>query len=91
MKKIMFVLIAVISIVANYSCSNDDIDITRNVTIKVNTGNVLTNYDGETQDNLSSLNSNRYVRATILLYDQNGTLVKDCIKRKLLTKLVHFR
>jgi len=80
MKKIMFVLIAVISIVANYSCSNDDIDITRNVTIKVNTGNVLTNYDGETQDNLSSLNSNRYVRATILLYDQNGTLVKGLYK-----------
>src|SRR5574344_1102258 len=76
MKKILFRLMAIVALFANYSCSNDDVDVTRDLTIKVNMGNVLAGFDAETQNDLSSLKTGRSVRATILLYDANGVLVK---------------
>jgi hypothetical protein len=76
MKKILFGLMAIVALFANYSCSNDDVDVTRDLTIKVNMGNVLAGFDAETQNDLSSLKTGRSVRATILLYDANGVLVK---------------
>lgn len=77
MKKILFGFLTIVATMLFVSCSNDDIAITRDVTIKVNTANVISHLSAEAQNTISAIGTDRSVRTLATLYDTNGNLVKS--------------
>ncbi|MBP3286876.1 MAG: FimB/Mfa2 family fimbrial subunit [Prevotella sp.] len=74
MKK--YISLMAIAIVAVFSsCSNDDVTISRGVTIKVNPAGVISPFPEEWEGELTTFDSSHKLRVRVLAYDQNGLLV----------------
>ena len=73
MKKILFSIIALVSLLS--SCSNDDIIVERKTTIKVNPSQVIApfNYENEPGE-LESFATSHKLRVTLLAYNKDGLL-----------------
>lgn len=76
MKKIIFALFALVGIM--YSCTNDDIEITQNTTVKVDPSSVLSSFTHEIKPGELTMFDTRYkLRITILAYNESGILVDE--------------
>lgn len=80
MKKILYSLIAVLAIVMS-SCSNDDIEITRAISVKVNPSGVIAPFTYEKNaGELESFNTNYKLRIHTFAYNEKGILVAQDVQ-----------
>lgn len=78
MKKIIFALFALVSIMS--SCTNDDIEITQTTTVKVDPSTVLSSFTYEVKPGeLTMFDTNYKLRITVLAYNELGILVDENI------------
>lgn len=76
MKKYIFLF--AIAIVATFtSCSNDEIEISRSITFKVNPATVVDNLYERNAGDLTSLGSKAQLIVSLFIYDENGVLVDN--------------
>ncbi len=75
MKKIIFMLTAVIAVMLT-SCSNDDIPVNQAVTFKVNPSTVVSDLYEFSAGELSSIGSDYQLSVTMYLYNDAGTLIE---------------
>lgn len=74
MKKILFTLIVLAGILS--SCSNDDIEIGKPITFKVNPKTVVTDLNPSFVDELTTLDDESKLTVTVYIYNEKGALVK---------------
>ena len=80
MKKILYSLIAVLAMVMS-SCSNDDIEITRAISVKVNPSGVIAPFTYEINDGeLESFSTKYKLRVHTFAYNEKGLLVAQDIQ-----------
>lgn len=80
MKKILYSLIAILAIVMS-SCSNDDIEITRAISIKVNPSGVIAPFTYEVKPGeLESFSTDYKLRVHIFAYNEKGILVAQDVQ-----------
>ncbi len=80
MKKILYSLIAVLAMVMS-SCSNDDIEITRAISVKVNPSGVIAPFTYEINDGeLESFSTKYKLRVHVFAYNEKGILVAQDIQ-----------
>lgn len=72
-KYISLMAIAIVAILS--SCSNDDITIQREITIKVDPSGVVSPFPEEWPGELTTFDSEYKLRVRVLVYDENGLLV----------------
>ena len=76
MKKILYSLIAVLAMVVS-SCSNDDIEIIRQTTFKINPATVVEGLYEYKAGDMQSLYNNEKLNIALFIYDRNGNLVNN--------------
>ena len=73
MKKIIICAVALLAMLVT-SCSNDDIEISRKTTIKVNPYGVISGFPEEYPGELTSFDQSCKLRIRVLAYDKDGVL-----------------
>lgn len=80
MKKILYSLIAVLAMIMS-SCSNDDIEIARAISVKVNPSGVIAPFTYENKaGELESFSTDYKLRIHILAYNEKGILVAQDVQ-----------
>lgn len=80
MKKILYFLIAVVAMVVS-SCSNDDIEITRAISVKVNPSGVIAPFTYEIKaGELESFSTDYKLRIHTFAYNEKGILVAEDVQ-----------
>lgn len=80
MKKILYSLIAILAMVMS-SCSNDDIEIARAISVKVNPSGVIAPFTYENKaGELESFSTDYKLRIHILAYNEKGILVAQDVQ-----------
>lgn len=80
MKKILYFLIAVLAMVMS-SCSNDDIEITRAISVKVNPSGVIAPFTFEINTGeLESFDTDNKLRVRTFAYNEKGALVAQDVQ-----------
>lgn len=80
MKKILYSLIAVLAMVMS-SCSNDDIEISRQTTFKINPATVVEGLYEYKAGDMQSLYNNEKLKIALFIYDRNGKLVSKDLQQ----------
>ena len=80
MKKILYSLIAVLAMVMS-SCSNDDIEISRQTTFKINPATVVEGLYEYNAGDMQSLYNNEKLNIALFIYDRNGNLVNNDLQQ----------
>lgn len=75
MKKILFMLLAFVGFVS--SCENDDIEVGKVVTFKLNSETVVSNLYERNAGDLTSISSNGVLNVCLYIYNSSGDLVDE--------------
>ena len=79
MKK--FIILSAIAIAAVFtSCSNDEVEVSKSITFKLNPATVVSNLYERNAGDLTALSSGSELVVTLFVYDENGALVNKSEK-----------
>lgn len=78
MKKYIYMVVMVISVIAFASCTNDAIEISKGTNFKINPATVIAPFTYEVSaGELEGINSNYRLRIRLLIYNTSGILVEE--------------
>lgn len=79
MKKYLAILTAIIAVTLS-SCSNEDVQLLKNTTFKINPSTVISGFEEFQPGELTEINKNFQLRVQLYIYNDKGQLVNDDIQ-----------